>query len=316
MGGFQNDADAERAESLSTGRRGILRALGGAGALAAFAGAGATRERAASVANATDARSPAAARERARQSGDIDPMWGFPALSDETEPPTDPDHEVELQIRPSDAPTPEFLFDPTGLSIEPGDTVRFSYESPHHTVTAYHPAFGYLQRVPDEVPPFSAPALPQGGYWLYTFEQPGVYDLHCAPHEIFGHAMRLVVGSASGPGAEPLPDLCPQEGTAGETRTAMPGTATAETTTTAGEGGPEGDEGGQEGGETEGGTEEGGEREGGEAELAPPRVGAYTVLSDPALDPDAIAEEGQVSWDELSPESKRTFVQIRGFPPC
>ncbi|WP_128477075.1 cupredoxin domain-containing protein [Halorussus pelagicus] len=322
MGDFQNESDAERAESLSTDRRGILRALGGVGALAAFAGGVAARERAASVADATDARSPAAARERARQSGDIDPVWGFPALSDETEPPTSVAHEVELQIRPRDAPTPEFVFEPTGLSVEPGDTVRFSYESPHHTVTAYHPAFGYLQRVPDEVPPFSAPALPQGGYWLYTFERSGVYDLHCAPHEIFGHAMRLVVGSTSGPGAEPLPDLCAQQGTAAETQTtmpgtAMPGTATAEATTTAAGGGDsQGDEDGAESGETESSTAEGSEQEGGEEELSPPRVGAYTVLSDSALDPDAIVEEGRVSWDDLDPESKQLFVQIRGFPPC
>ncbi|WP_202932661.1 cupredoxin domain-containing protein [Halorussus salinus] len=280
----------------SANRRSVLRALGGAGALTAFAGTSAASERAASVASAeeaTDARSPAEARERARQDDEIDPVWGFPALSDETDPPTSADHEVEVQIRPRDAPIPEFVFEPTGLYVEPGDTVRFSYASPHHTVTAYHPAFGYLQRVPDEVPPFSAPALPQGGYWLYTFEQSGVYDLHCAPHEIFGHAMRVVVGSPSGPAADPLPDLC----AGGAETTGMGG----ETTTATETGGGDGTEGGQEGGEPE---------------LDPPRVTAYTVLTDPALDPETIVDERRVSWDDLAPESKQLFVQIRGFPPC
>mgnify|MGYP006274991241 CR=1 FL=1 len=296
----------------SANRRSVLRALGAGSALAAFAGGSAARERgaserAASIADATDARSPAEARERARQSGDIDPVWGFPALSDETDPPTSTAHEVEVQIRPRDAPIPEFVFEPTGLYVEPGDTVRFSYESPHHTVTAYHPAFGYEQRVPDEVPPFSAPALPQGGYWLYNFDRSGVYDLHCAPHEIFGHAMRVVVGSPSGPGADPLPDLCAggaettgmDEETTGmdeETTTGMGGETTA------------GSEGGQESGEDR--------QEGGEPELDPPRVTSYTVLSDPALDPDTIVDERRVSWDDLAPESKQLFVQIRGFPPC
>ena len=272
MGGFQNDA--ESGES-TTDRRTVLRALGAGTALAALGGA-----------NATAASTPAEARERARQDGEIDPVYGYPAQSDDEEPPVSPQHEVTLEIRPRDAPIPEFVFEPTGLYVESGDTVRFSYESPHHTVTAYHPAFGYVPRVPEGVPPFSAPALPEGGYWLYTFEQEGVYEMHCAPHEIFGHAMRLVVGSASGPAADPLPDLCAAEATA----------AADETT-------------------TEGGAETTGEG-GGEEEPSLPRFGAYSVLSDPALDPDAIVDDRRVRWDDLDPASKRLFVRIEGFPPC
>ncbi|UPV75477.1 hypothetical protein M0R89_05260 [Halorussus limi] len=308
-----HEADRTTADPTAR-RRSVLRALGGAGALAAFTGVSTGRERAAAAADATDAQSPAETRERARQDGEIDPVWGFPALSDETDPPTSPKHEVELQIRPHDAPIPEFVFEPTGLYVEPGDTVRFSYESPHHTVTAYHPAFGYVQRVPDDVPPFSAPALPQGGYWLYTFDREGVYDLHCAPHEIFGHAMRIVVGSPSGPAADALPDLCAQQpaetpGAGGETTAAMDEQTTTGTgrettadarTATA------------EPGTTTGSGEEG---DGGE-EPSFPRLTAYTVLSDPALAPDAIVDERRVSWDDLAPESKQLFVQIRGFPPC
>ncbi|WP_210424033.1 cupredoxin domain-containing protein [Halorussus ruber] len=280
-------------------RRSVLRALGGAGALAALG----TASSAGATDATDDAPTPEEVRDRSRQQETVDPVWGFPALSEEASAPTSPQVEVELQIRPRDAPIPEFVFEPTGVYIESGDTVRFSYESPHHTVTAYHPAFGYQQRVPDEVPPFSSPALPQGGYWLYTFDRPGVYDIHCAPHEIFGHAMRIVVGSPSGPGSDPLPDLC-----AGQEEGA---TATETAVTTVPEGGGEegGDGGGQEGGE-------GGEQEGGEEELSFPRVGAYSVLSDPALDPDNIVDERRVSWDDLAPESKQLFVRIRGFPPC
>lgn len=322
---IENDESAEGTDSTPTTgrrtpstakRRSVLRALGGAGALAAFAGTSAARggtdvgASASSLADASAsdaARSSAEARERARQDGEIDPTWGYPALSDDEEPPVSPDHEVELQIRPRDAPVPEFVFEPTGLSVEPGDTVRFSYESPHHTVTAYHPAFGYLQRVPDDVPPFSAPALPHGGYWLYTFEQEGVYDLHCAPHEIFGHAMRVVAGSPAGPGAEPLPDLCAGPGATGtvETTAEAAGETTAEATEAAEATGMTTTAPGEEGGEG-----------GGEEEPSPPRLGAYVVLSDPALDPETVVEEGQVSWDDLAPESKQVFVRFEGFPPC
>ncbi|USZ69625.1 hypothetical protein NGM10_07815 [Halorussus salilacus] len=287
MGGFRNDT--ERGESTAK-RRSVLRALGGAGAVAALGSAGAAA-----------AGTPAAARARARQDGEIDPVYGYPAQSGEEEPPVSPNVEVTLEIRPRDAPIPEFVFEPTGLYLEPGDTVRFSYESPHHTVTAYHPEFGYVPRVPEGVPPFSAPPLPVGGYWLYTFEQEGVYELHCAPHEIFGHAMRIVVGSPSGPAADPLPDVCETAGTAtteeteAETATAEGmDTETTEVETTPDEGGGEGEEEGP----------------------ALPRFGAYTVLRDPALEPDNIVDERRVRWDDLDPESKRLFLRVEGFPPC
>ncbi|WP_202935027.1 cupredoxin domain-containing protein [Halorussus amylolyticus] len=273
MGGFQTDA--ERGES-TTKRRTVLRALGGAGALAALGSA-----------SASAADTPAEARELARQDGEIDPVYGYPAQTDDEDPPVSPQHEVALEIRPRDAPIPEFVFEPTGLYIESGETVRFNYESPHHTVTAYHPEFGYVPRVPDGVPPFSAPALPEGGYWLYTFDQEGVYELHCAPHEIFGHAMRIVVGSPSGPAADPLPDLCAGEGTT--TAEEMTTTEEADGETTA---------------------------EGGEEEPALPRFGAYAVLTDPALAPDAIVDERRVSWDDLDPASKQLFLRVEGFPPC
>jgi plastocyanin len=298
----RDESTAERDDFSSTAkRRNVLRALGGAGALAALGTASATD--AADVTDAPDgAPTPEEVRERSRRQETVDPVWGFPALSEEASAPTSPQVEVELQIRPRDAPIPEFVFEPAGVYLESGQTVRFSYESPHHTVTAYHPEFGYRQRVPDEVPPFSSPALPQGGYWLYTFDRPGVYDIHCAPHEIFGHAMRIVVGSPSGPGNDPLPDLC-----AGQEGGQATATETAVTTVP---------EGGGEDGSDGGGGQEGGGQEGGEEELSLPRVGAYNVLSDPALDPDNIVDERRVSWDDLAPESKQLFVRIQGFPPC
>lgn len=124
-------------------------------------------------------------------------------------------HEVMLLIRPVEGqPIPEFYFEPSGLFIEPGDTVRFIAATPHHTVTAYHPLQGKPQRVPDGVEPFSSPVLPIGSAWEYTFTIPGVYDLWCAPHEQYGMAMRLVVGEASGPATEPSQDFGP-EGTFG-----------------------------------------------------------------------------------------------------
>lgn len=135
----------------------------------------------------------------------IDPQFGFVGRSPDAEPPVEPDHEVQLLIGEREGgPVPEFYFDPVGLYVEAGDVVKFVMATPDHTVTAYHPALGRTQRVPDGVPAVSSPVLGGGTYWLYRFETPGVYDLYCAPHEPFGMAMRMVVGEATGPGAEPV----------------------------------------------------------------------------------------------------------------
>lgn len=175
----------------------------------------------------------------------------------------------------------DFFYQPTGLHVEPGDVVKFVFETPDHTVTSYHPAFGMERRIPMGVQPISSPLLgwdpnslpddivmppaengegggeeseygdresedgPQPSTWLYSFDTPGVYDMECAPHEGFGMAMRVVVGE--------------------ETETAF------ETTDT--------------------------------EQLPPPRAGpvglARQVLTDPNLEPDAIVDEGRVEWMDL-----------------
>ncbi|MFB1062504.1 plastocyanin/azurin family copper-binding protein [Natrinema sp. H-ect4] len=89
---------------------------------------------------------------------------------------------------------PEFYFEPTGRFVETGDVVRFNLATPDHTVTAYHPGLGRQRRVPEGIPPFSSPVLGTDAFWLYRFDEPGVYDVLCAPHEIFGMVMRIVVG--------------------------------------------------------------------------------------------------------------------------
>jgi plastocyanin len=38
--------------------------------------------------------------------------------------------------------------------------------------------------------------------WLYAFDEPGVYDIECAPHEHWGMAMRIVVGDDANPDFE------------------------------------------------------------------------------------------------------------------
>lgn len=137
----------------------------------------------------------------------IDPLYGYSAPTAEDIPDhLQPDHEVQLMVQPPnpDAGTPPyFFFEPAGLQVNPGDLVQFTFSTPDHTVTAYHPAHGFQRRIPEDVPPFSSPAVGGGGAWLYRFDQPGVYDYYCGPHHAFGMAARLVVSDLDEDG---LPD--------------------------------------------------------------------------------------------------------------
>lgn len=120
-------------------------------------------------------------------------------------------HEIEMHIE--EVPgreLPEFFFNPVGLWVRPGDTVRWAAFSPHHTVTAYHRQHGKVHRVPEGVGPFSSPVVPLGQSWEMTFTIPGVYDYWCAPHEQYGMVGRLVVDyPVQGPAREPVTDFGP-----------------------------------------------------------------------------------------------------------
>lgn len=269
------------------------------------------------------------------QSGpDVHPVFGFSALSSEVAPPIEPDHTIEAHTRPrEDREVPEFFFEPTGLFVEPGDTVQVVLATPHHSVTAYHPAQGIQQRVPDGVPPFSSPVLPVGAYWLYTFDTPGVYDVHCGPHELFGHVARLVVGEPTGPGAQPVPEpeMGPEEegpvpnGTEDDEYEPEDGDEDAgkghehEHDEDQDDHGHDHDhEHGHEDDETDGkvpneatdeddsenGDDGPAPENGGGPMLRPPIGAAATVLGDPSLDPDQIVERGTVSWDEIDEANK------------
>ncbi|WP_435348466.1 cupredoxin domain-containing protein [Haloarchaeobius sp. HRN-SO-5] len=139
----------------------------------------------------------AAADHRDQRQPRIDPYYGYTTPDAANLPQSlAPDHVVELHVEdPSPGEHgPLFHFEPTGLSVDPGDVVQFTFTTPDHTITAYHPAHGFQRRVPENVPPFSSPVVNAGGAWLYRFDRPGLYDLYCAPHHILGMNMRIVVG--------------------------------------------------------------------------------------------------------------------------
>lgn len=85
-------------------------------------------------------------------------------------------------------------FDPIGLYVEPGTTVRFEIEAGTHSATAYP------DRVPSGAAPFDSDIL-SAGTFEHTFEVPGTYDYYCAPHQST-QVGRIVVGEPGGPAEE------------------------------------------------------------------------------------------------------------------
>ena len=111
---------------------------------------------------------------------------------------------VEIHMR-SDSDGSRVGFDPVGLLIQPGQTLRWICDANYHTTAAYHPDnAGHSLRIPREAKPWSSDVLQPGEHFDVTLTVPGVYDYFCAPHEQGGMVGRIIVGVASGPGSLPF----------------------------------------------------------------------------------------------------------------
>ncbi|MEE1611278.1 plastocyanin/azurin family copper-binding protein [Microvirga sp. CF3016] len=105
-------------------------------------------------------------------------------------------------------------FDPVGLHVEPGRTIRWINLDPgnSHTATAYHPKnFERPLRIPERAEPWNSDYLLPDESFSVTLPVEGVYDFFCVPHEHAGMVGRIIVGRpnapSGGPAAQALPDL-------------------------------------------------------------------------------------------------------------
>jgi len=142
----------------------------------------------------------------------IDPTFGYPLAADETGSVTI-DTVVEMGQLPDggvhenfpQSPEPdggefpiEFIFDPVGVQIRPGQVVHFLSVAGEHTATAFdekyaNPELSIPTRIPEGATGFTSPPVIGGESWLYQFDEPGVYDILCLPHYPLGMVMRIVV---------------------------------------------------------------------------------------------------------------------------
>lgn len=144
---------------------------------------------------------PAGMRGDVEVSGELEETTTTTTTTEETtteETTTEPSgqvHEVSM-ITDGD----EYIFDPIGLQIEPGDTVRWVNESGSHSATAYE------DRIPEGTPAFDSGVLTDSGAeFEQTFDTEGTVDYFCTPHKDLGMIARLVVGDPGGPAEGSMP---------------------------------------------------------------------------------------------------------------
>ena len=103
---------------------------------------------------------------------------------------------VEIVMQ-GDADGSHVWFDPLGIHIQPGQTVRWTNRDAgnSHTATAYHPrVLERPRRIPRAAKPWDSDYLLPDQSFSTIFVQEGVYDYYCVPHEHAGMVGRIVVG--------------------------------------------------------------------------------------------------------------------------
>lgn len=103
-------------------------------------------------------------------------------------------------------------FNPVGIHIRPGQTVRWTNRDPgnSHTTTAYHPdIYDRPLRIPATAKPWDSDYLLPEESYSHVLREEGVYDYYCLPHEHAGMVGRIVVGD---PGSLEIPAAHAKEG--------------------------------------------------------------------------------------------------------
>ena len=106
-------------------------------------------------------------------------------------------------------------FDPIGVLVQPGQTIRWTNRDPGnaHTTTAYHPKNAWhVRRIPEQAEPWNSDYLLPHETFSVTLSVGGVYDHFCIPHEHAGMVSRIVVGHPDAASAAPSTGAVPGGG--------------------------------------------------------------------------------------------------------
>jgi len=109
---------------------------------------------------------------------------------------------IEVRMR-NDASRVKSWFEPVGLRIKPGQTIRWILDMDVHSSAAYHPKNAmHSLRIPESAAPWDSGLMTtKGAHFDHVFTVEGVYDYFCLPHEGDGMVGRIIVGQpGNGPG--------------------------------------------------------------------------------------------------------------------
>lgn len=98
-----------------------------------------------------------------------------------------------------------WCFDPVGLYVQPGETLRFvpARTGGITTLTAYHPENDNRElRIPEAAQPFDL-GLPRRLFFDLKLTVEGTYDYFSKYQEVLGMVGRIIVGRPGGPGEKP-----------------------------------------------------------------------------------------------------------------
>lgn len=97
-----------------------------------------------------------------------------------------------------------YYFEPVGVVVEPGTTIRWILVSDMHDTTSYSADNDRPQRIPEGAEGWNSPIFTEeGATFEVTLTEEGVYDYFCTPHEALGMVGRIIVGD---PEAYPAQD--------------------------------------------------------------------------------------------------------------
>ncbi|MFB6172432.1 MAG: plastocyanin/azurin family copper-binding protein [Haloarculaceae archaeon] len=103
-------------------------------------------------------------------------------------------------------------FIPDIVWVKKGGTVTWENATGEHSATAYAASNDRPQRVPDGADGWDSGLVEDAGKTVtHTFDEPGVYDYYCKPHEALGMVGKVIVGGptdlANEPALQPPQDL-------------------------------------------------------------------------------------------------------------
>ena len=109
----------------------------------------------------------------------------------------------------------EHHFEPHTVWVEKGGTVTWTLTSGSHSATAYHSDNDRPGRVPNGTDAWDSGILSEeGATFEHTFDEEGVYDYFCIPHESVAMIGTVLVGNPdpeNQPGLAPPQDDLPEE---------------------------------------------------------------------------------------------------------